>query len=664
MPVGSSTLPVYNTTSETIPPRAAIRIAGRNSDGVWLAAKPNANNLANVVFNGPSPISPEHNGQAVNCFPCPAAYSADNDDAASPAVDEEWGVRANEWLLFKDHYGFTIKKEGVSGVASVVKADRTISRNSFQIANVSFPALDQFSVSGLGDLISDPTSYTYPFKDFTIFASADPAAASPFAIILEAVGVSLRYVCTTSNPSVEPPDEDYWRVCYGERGAWDSTVAYVVGNLVLVSGTTYQCILANTNQTPPNATYWVACVDRGLYVYGDSYDANDLVALPSLAEATMSGPAKCRIDLTDTAHTYAAPAAADYDKLLSQSAAGPAKILWSQGSAATQLNGAINASVTSILVDLSDDFPEVPFVAIIESENVNVTEIDEFTWTVTRGYNGTTAATHADNTAVTFKSGTVDAVVLLDMNNSAVAASIVSINGDATAAQVFSVGTSGLDFAITDTGSGTLCWNLPDASRTARGVVNITTQSIEGIKTFYGDAVDTSLPAVYVQDRTISLIGGAIWDVSYSLALTPSRVGFRLGNDHVYVSHMLYGLMFDFDLATVDALVIKDKSGVTHVGATAGVNGLVFQSGLLISGSISGISLTAQVSGTLPVANGGLGINFTGSADGTIPVFVGGVFTVAPGHASLSGSGAPAAGLGYVGDTYINTDNGDFYWKT
>lgn len=41
--------------------------------------------------------------------------------------------------------------------------------------------------------------------------------------------------------------------------AWSSSVGYVAGAIVILSGSYYVCIAANTNQTPPNATYWALC---------------------------------------------------------------------------------------------------------------------------------------------------------------------------------------------------------------------------------------------------------------------------------------------------------------------------------------------------------------------------------------------------------------------
>lgn len=63
-------------------------------------------------------------------------------------------------------------------------------------------------------------------------------------------------------------------------------------------------------------------------------------------------------------------------------------------------------------------------------------------------------------------------------------AAITSINGDTTAAQTLSVGTAGTDFAIVDAGGGSHVFNLPNASATARGVLSIGSQSINGQKTF------------------------------------------------------------------------------------------------------------------------------------------------------------------------------------
>jgi Galactose oxidase, central domain len=42
-----------------------------------------------------------------------------------------------------------------------------------------------------------------------------------------------------------------------DRGTWDDSTAYAIGDAVNHSGARYWCILGNTNQTPTNTTYWL-----------------------------------------------------------------------------------------------------------------------------------------------------------------------------------------------------------------------------------------------------------------------------------------------------------------------------------------------------------------------------------------------------------------------
>lgn len=68
---------------------------------------------------------------------------------------------------------------------------------------------------------------------------------------------------------------------------------------------------------------------------------------------------------------------------------------------ASTLNGAINSAVTSLVVALAHPFPTtVPFTILIDSEQIRVTAVSSTTFTVTRGYNSTTAASHASGAVV------------------------------------------------------------------------------------------------------------------------------------------------------------------------------------------------------------------------------------------------------------------------
>lgn len=69
--------------------------------------------------------------------------------------------------------------------------------------------------------------------------------------------------------------------------------------------------------------------------------------------------------------------------------------------ASTTLNGAINNSTTSVVVTSATLFPTAGNFRIrIEDEIMLVTAVSGSTFTVTRAYEGTTAASHADTTTV------------------------------------------------------------------------------------------------------------------------------------------------------------------------------------------------------------------------------------------------------------------------
>jgi GH18 family chitinase len=68
----------------------------------------------------------------------------------------------------------------------------------------------------------------------------------------------------------------------------------------------------------------------------------------------------------------------------------------------TTLTGGIDASTPTLSVASSAGFPAPPFVAGVGSELLNVTAVSGTTWSVTRGYNGTTASTHNAGDAVVY----------------------------------------------------------------------------------------------------------------------------------------------------------------------------------------------------------------------------------------------------------------------
>ena len=83
-------------------------------------------------------------------------------------------------------------------------------------------------------------------------------------------------------------------------------------------------------------------------------------------------------------------------------------------SASTTLNGAIDNSTISVIVTSATNFPTTgQFRIIVESEIMLVTSVSGTTFTVTRGAESTTAASHADTTTVThiLTKGMLDQVI-------------------------------------------------------------------------------------------------------------------------------------------------------------------------------------------------------------------------------------------------------------
>jgi hypothetical protein len=56
---------------------------------------------------------------------------------------------------------------------------------------------------------------------------------------------------------------DLGRIKFKWQGAWSSSTAYVVDDVVESGGNAYVCIAASTNNEPPNATYWELMAQKG-----------------------------------------------------------------------------------------------------------------------------------------------------------------------------------------------------------------------------------------------------------------------------------------------------------------------------------------------------------------------------------------------------------------
>jgi len=133
---------------------------------------------------------------------------------------------------------------------------------------------------------------------------------------------------------------------------------------------------------------------------------------------------------------------------------------------------------------------------------------------------------------------------------------ISQINGLTSTSQFLTTGTSGLDFNISSTGR-THIFNLPDASATARGLVNTSSQTFAGQKTF-----------------TSAIVGNLT--VSSSAASTSVNSGALIVSGGVGIGGSLY----------------------TEASTADSISGVVLSNGVITSGSWAGNSITAFYGGT------------------------------------------------------------------
>lgn len=323
-----------------------------------------------------------------------------------------------------------------------------------------------------------------------------------------------------------------------------------------------------------------------------------------IALAKLSGETYVRLNLSLTTHDYAAPSAGVYEHLVSQAAPGPARILWTNVPENTQLNGAINNSVTALTVDTSDNWPpSEEFVILIDSEKMLVTDVTGTTWTVTRAYAGTSAASHLDNAAISFVSGTIWALVNLQGNTAS--SGITSVNSQTGPAITHAVGTTGSDHNIAASGN-TVTHHLPDAGASARGAITTGTQTIAGAKTFTGfvsATVGLSAAGVSSYGGTPQFVytvegvagGGDAYGMTRAVSgSTANELYTQAVPDTGSSYHRGFVIRSSVDSGGVTAnkacySIFQVDSGVGGAfnGAWATVSGLVFAGGLYISGTLS-----------------------------------------------------------------------------
>ena len=192
-------------------------------------------------------------------------------------------------------------------------------------------------------------------------------------------------------------------------------------------------------------------------------------------------------------------------------------------------------------------------------------------------------------------------------------------------------GTTGLTTSggpVTTSGTITLAGTLAVAnggtgSTTAAGALTNLGLTATATELNYTDGV-TSAIQTQLNAKQATITGGATTITSSNL--TTSRALVSDGSGKVAVSAVTsteVGYLDGVTSAIQTQLNAKGVGSVTSVGGTGTVQGLtlsgtVTSSGnLTLGGALSNINLTSQVTGTLPVANGGTGITSLGSGVAT-----------------------------------------------
>ena len=217
-----------------------------------------------------------------------------------------------------------------------------------------------------------------------------------------------------------------------------------------------------------------------------------------------------------------------------------------------------------------------------------------------------------DNGLSSFNLATVSSVVFFATSNTTWASItnyIPSGMGSVTNVSALTLGTTGTDLSSTVVNSTTtpvITLNVPTASASNRGALS------SADWTTFNNKGSGSVTSVTGTAPVVSS-GGATPAISMAAA-TGSVNGYLTSTDWTTFNN-------------------KGSGSVTSVGGTGTVNGItltgtVTSSGnLTLGGALSGVNLTSQVTGTLPVANGGTGVTSSTGTGSTVrsasPTFTG-----------------------------------------